>query len=95
MVSNIKINISKNEYPWLENFSNQKEAEEHVKRLIDVGQIVYNLTKYSINFDNDIFLPIKNEMNKISIDNHNKTQLINQDIINSMNDMKQSINKID
>ena len=43
MVSNIKINISKDEYPWLENFSNQKEAEEHVKRLIDVGQIVYNL----------------------------------------------------
>ena len=94
MVTNVTLNLSKLEYSWLDNFSNELEAENYIKNLIDIGKIVYNLTKYSINFDNDIFLPIKNEMNKISLENQNKAQMINNDIINSMDDLKDSINKI-
>lgn len=94
MVSNVTLNLSKLEYSWLEKFSDELEATEYIKKLIDIGKIVYNLTKYSINFDNDIFFPIKNEMNKISLENQNQAKIINNDIINSMDDLKESINKI-
>ena len=87
MVINININFHKNEYKWLEE-KNESDAEEHIRKLIKLGEIVNNLTKNSINFDNDIFLPIKNEMNKISDENREKTNNINNEIIESMKDMK-------
>ena len=93
MVINININFHKNEYKWLEE-KNETDAEEHIKKLIKLGEIVNNLTKNSINFDNDIFLPIKNEMNKISDENREKTNNINNEIIDSMKDMKIYLNKL-
>ena len=93
MVINININFHKNEYNWLEE-KNEIDAEEHIRKLIKLGEIVNNLTKNSINFDNDIFLPIKNEMNKISDENREKTNNINNEIIDSMKDMKIYLNKL-
>lgn len=93
MVINININFHKNEYKWLDE-KNESDAEEHIRKLIKLGEIVNNLTKNSINFDNDIFLPIKNEMNKISDENREKTNNINNEIIESMKDMKIYINKL-
>lgn len=94
MVTNCNLNLNIEDNKWLEKFNNEKEAQDHVKKLIDIGNIVYNFTKHSINFDNDLFDPIKIEMNKLSNENFTKTELINKEIMIAMDDMKLCINKI-
>jgi hypothetical protein len=85
------IDIEQNE--WLKSIP-KEYINEIVNKYLKLGYLTSSLMKTELNISNELFEPIQESLNQVSLKNSNKLELIGTQINENLDYVKQSIDKL-
>jgi hypothetical protein len=85
------IDIEQNE--WLKSIP-KEHINEIVNKYLKLGYLTSSLMKTELNISNELFEPIQESLNQVSLKNSNKLELIGTQINENLDYVKQSIDKL-